>query len=53
VYDTKLHKVFRVHYRMHIQLNATTAQVEGYLEAWQGIFGRETCGAAMSNDGEA
>ena len=37
---------------MYVQLDAPTAQIEGDLKAGQGIFGRETCCAAMSDNGE-
>ena len=37
---------------MNVQLDAPTAHIEGDLKAGQGIFGRETCCAAMSDNGE-
>ena len=53
VYDGKPRPLLFVNDPMHVQFDAPTSHIQCNLKARQGVFRRETCGAAMSDNNEA
>ena len=53
VNDGKPRPLLFVNDPMHVKFDAPTSHIEGNLKARQGVFRRETCGAAMSDNNEA
>ena len=53
VNDGKPRPLLFVNDPMHVQFDALTSHIQCNLKARQGVFRRETCGAAMSDNNEA